>query len=92
MQAKSQRPKGRDGAISSLNVAIEGLNLAKEVASVTPAKAVFGSVSILLVMIRVCFFIFCDETAQIHMHPGHHGQQTGLCRTRTGLRGRMWCP
>lgn len=52
METRPQQPKGRDGAISSLNVAIEALNLAKEVASVTPAKAVFGSVSILLTMIR----------------------------------------
>jgi len=89
MQAKSQRPKGRDGAISSLNMAIDGLNLAKEVASLTPAKAVFGSVSILLVMIRVCFLLFCSGITQIHMHPGYHGQRTGLRRTRTGLRGSM---
>ena len=53
MDAKSQRPKGRDGVLSALNVAIEGLNLAKEISSVTPAKAVFGSVGVLLVIIRV---------------------------------------
>ena len=51
--ANSQRPNERDGALSSLNAAIEVLNLAKEVSSVTPAKVVFGSVSILLTMIRV---------------------------------------
>jgi len=55
MAATSQQQKGRDGSISSLNIAIEALNLAKEAASVTPAKAVFGSVSILLTMIRVRF-------------------------------------
>jgi len=54
MQAKTQQPKGRDGVISSLNIAIEGLNLAKEVSSVTPAKAVFGSASALLTLIKVC--------------------------------------
>jgi hypothetical protein len=48
-----QQPKGRDGVLSALNVAIEGLNLAKEISSITPAKAVFSSVSILLVMIKV---------------------------------------
>ena len=36
-------------------MAIEVLNLAKEVSSITPAKAVFGSVSVLLAMIRVRF-------------------------------------
>ena len=52
---KTQRPKGRDGVLSTLNVAIEVLTLAKEVSSITPAKAAFGSVSALLTMIRVCF-------------------------------------
>jgi len=65
MQINSQRPTGKDGAISSLNVAIEGLNLAKELSGVTPAKAVFGSASALLTMIRVCLFS-CDEVTQIH--------------------------
>ena len=55
MAAKPQRSKGRNGTLSSLNVAIEALNLAKEAASFTPAKAAFGSVSILLTMIRVGF-------------------------------------
>ena len=53
MEAGSQRPKGRGRTISSLNAAIEAMNLAKEVSSITPAKAVFGSVSILLTMIKV---------------------------------------
>lgn len=47
------QPKERKGVTSALNAAIEALNLAKEVASITPAKAVFGSVSVTLVMIRV---------------------------------------
>ena len=55
MDASSQRPRGREGALSSLNVAIETLNLAKEIAGVTPAKAAFGSVSVLLTMVRVRF-------------------------------------
>ena len=53
MAPGSQRQKGRDGLLSALNVAIEGLNLAKEISSPTPAKAVFGSASVLLSMIRV---------------------------------------
>ena len=53
METKSQRPKGREETLSSLNVAIEAMNLAKEVSSATPAKAVFGSVSVLLTMTRV---------------------------------------
>ena len=52
MNATSQRPKGQDRILSALNIAIEALNLAKEASGPTPAKAVFGSVSVLLVMIR----------------------------------------
>jgi hypothetical protein len=52
-----QRPERRDGALPSLNVAIEAMNLAKEALSMTPAKAAFGSVSILLTMIRVGFLL-----------------------------------
>ena len=51
MDPKSQRR--RDRTLSSLNVAIEAMNLAKEISSITPAKAVFGSVSLVLTMIRV---------------------------------------
>ena len=53
MDTKSQRPKERGGILSSLNVAIEAINVAKEVSRITPAKAVFGTISILLTMIRV---------------------------------------
>jgi len=92
MTDKSQRPKERDGALSSLNVAIEGLNLAKELSSITPAKAVFGSVSVLLTMIRVSFFFFYDETFQVHTQPGYDLQRTGLCRSRVVLRRYLQSP
>ena len=58
MDADSRQQKRRDDALSLLNVAIEAMNLAKEISSVTPAKAVFGSVSVLLTMIRVRFLLF----------------------------------
>ena len=86
MEAKSQRPKGRDGVLSSLNVAIEAMNLAKEVSSITPAKAVFGTVSVLLVMIRVCSLLSYDEMTQVHAWPGLDGQQIGPRRARIGVR------
>lgn len=54
MASESQQPKERDNSLSALNVAIETLNLAKEVSGIAPAKAVFGAVGILLAMIRVC--------------------------------------
>jgi len=52
-----QRPEGREGTISALNVTFEALNLAKEVSSI---MAVFGSVSVILAMIRVSSLVtFC---------------------------------
>jgi hypothetical protein len=59
MESESQRPKGREGAISALNEAIEALNPTK-VSSLPPAKAVFGSVSVLLTLIRVCPPLSCN--------------------------------
>ena len=58
MEPESQRPKEREGAVSTLNGFIEAFNLAKEISSNTPAKAVFGSVSVLLAMIRVSLLVF----------------------------------
>ena len=77
MAAKSQRLKGRGGTFSSLNVAIDAMNLAKEISSITPAKAAFGSVSIILTMIRVRA-LFYGQMPQAHSWPGLDGQQTGL--------------
>ena len=57
MDSPSQRR--RVVTLSSLNVAVEAMNLAKELASITPAKAVFGSVSLVLAMTRVCLPLGC---------------------------------
>jgi len=89
MEAEPQRPKGRDGTLSSLNIAIEAMNLAKEVSSITPAKAVFGSVSILLTMVRVRFPLFYRGALHVHVWPGLDGQQTGLCRAQFSPRRRV---
>ena len=60
MEAKSQRPEEREGIILALNAAIEAMNLAKELSSITPAGAVFGSVSVVLTMIKVSLLlVFC---------------------------------
>ena len=59
MEVESQRPKGREGAISALNTAIETLNLAKDALGNAPVKAVFDSVSVILVIIRVSFLATC---------------------------------
>ena len=59
MEFKSQQPKEPEGVISVLNGFVEAFNLAKEISSNTPAKAVFGSVSVLLAMIRVSLLAIC---------------------------------
>ena len=53
MASNPQRPKHRDNALSSLNVAIDALNITKDILSGTPAKAVCGPVSVVLIMIKV---------------------------------------
>lgn len=53
MTPKPQGPELEDHIISSLDVAIDALNITKEILSITPAKAVCGSVGVVLTMIRV---------------------------------------
>jgi len=57
MDTNSQRPKRPDVILSSLNAAIDAMNIAKDVLSMTPAKAAFGSVSVILIAIRVGFLL-----------------------------------
>ena len=66
MEAKSQRSKEHQGAVSALNAAIKALSLAEKISSITPAKAVFGSVSTLLTLIMVCFLLFRNGLLQAH--------------------------
>lgn len=70
----SQRPKARDGVLSTLDVIIQGLDLAKDSCGFPPAQAAFGAVSILLNMLRVCFSLLCDDELLIHIHPELYGQ------------------
>ena len=65
MATTSQRPKERENVVSLLNAAIDAINLAEKISSITPAKAVFGTVNILLTMIKVCS-LPCDEMFQAH--------------------------
>jgi len=76
MAAKSQRPKHRDVALSSLNVAVEAVNFAKELSGVKPAKAVIGTVSVILTMIGVSFLSVCVKRLQDEMELGHYGQES----------------
>ena len=59
-QPVTQEPERRDGALPSLDAAIEAMNLAKEVANMVSAEEVFGSVAMLLTMIRVGFLLLDD--------------------------------
>ena len=75
MTTNPKQTKGRDGALSVLSIAIEGLNLAKEISSITPAKAVFGSASVILAMIKVLSsLLFCGDGLQPHGRTGFYGQ------------------
>ena len=56
MKTQSPQPKRRDGVLSSLNTAIDAMNIAKDVMDIAPAKAAFGIVSVILTMIRVSFY------------------------------------
>jgi hypothetical protein len=57
MNANARQQERREFVLSSLNVAIEASNLAKEFCSITPAKPVFGFLSVILTMIKVGFFL-----------------------------------
>jgi len=57
MKADTNPPKRQDNLISSLNLVIDAVNPAKGVSSITPAKAVFGSASALLVMINEADYV-----------------------------------
>ena len=65
MDTNFRQQKRQDDTLSLLDAAIEAMNLAKEVSSVTPAKAVFGSVGALLTMIRVRLLLSPDVMCQI---------------------------
>ena len=87
MKAESQRStKGQEGALSELNTTIETLNLAKDASDIAPAKALFGSVSIILATIRVSFLPVFVDRLQSKMDPGQIDQAGGLRRTWARLR------
>ena len=86
MKVRSQGPKGREDTVSELNTAIETSNLAKNASGITPAKALFGSVSIILATIRVSFLPVFVDRLQSKMDPGQIDQAGGLRRTWAGLR------
>ena len=66
MQAGSQRPKRWENVISALNAAIDATNLAEKASRIAPAKAVFGFVTTLLTLIKVCFPLPRHDLFYVH--------------------------
>lgn len=66
MKTESQRPKGREDAIETLNAAIRATDLAEKTSCIAPAKTAFGSASILLTLIKVCFPFFRQDLPRVH--------------------------
>ena len=64
MDTKSKQSKRRENVRSSLNVFIEGLNIAANLSSATPAKAVFSTASVILIMIRVSFHLIRKDPSR----------------------------
>ena len=56
MDIEEQQQKRRDNILSSLNVAIDAMNLAGGISDIIPAKTIFGTVGVILTMIRVSLF------------------------------------
>ena len=76
MDPKSKKSKRREDVLSSLNVVIEGLNIAEKLSSITPAKAVFSTASVILTMIRVSFLLLHGDPFQPNkMHIGLDDQR-----------------
>ena len=59
--APSQQLKERDGVISTLDVFIQILDIAKNACGIPPAQVAFGSASVLLAMIRVRSPSLCED-------------------------------
>ena len=85
MTTEPQQPKEKNKrALFALNMAIDGLSIAKEASSMTPAAPALSSVTILLTIIKVCLLL-CDRILQVHTQPGLDGQRSGLRRARIVL-------
>lgn len=59
MTSTSQRQRGRGGVHPALDASIQKLNLANNACGIPPARAVFGSTSVLLITIKVHFSPLC---------------------------------
>jgi len=66
MKNECQQPKGREGATEELNTAIKATNLAESLSAIAPAKIAFGSVGVLLTVIKVCFLLLRNDLLRSH--------------------------
>ena len=60
MASDSQRQEERDDPLSRLNLAIDALTTAKDISTIAPAQAAFGSACVLLTIIRVFFSCYAE--------------------------------
>ena len=67
MASASQTPKGRDGALSTLDTLIQVLSLAKDTCGIPPAQIALGSAVILLSMIRVRLPLLREDWLLTHV-------------------------
>jgi len=75
MGAKSKESKHRDQIFSALNVSIDGLDLAEKLSIITPAKAAFGTVGVVLKMIRVRIILCCEGSLWVdNVYTGYDDQ------------------
>jgi hypothetical protein len=77
--ASSQQLKGRDGVLTTLNVCIQALDIAKDACGIPPAQVALSSASVLLTMIRVRCSLLREDKLPDSRHLGHDGQRSGLC-------------
>ena len=75
MTPEPQQPKkGHDNTLSRLGMAIDALNLAKDVCSFPPAQAAFAAAGVLLATIKVLGLRFCGDKFPTYVSLGFRGQ------------------
>jgi hypothetical protein len=86
MASTSQRPEGRDGALPTLYVFIQALNIAKDTCGIPPAQTTFGSAAVLLTIIRARYPLFSNDELPTDVYLGHDVKRSGFRRPWEGLR------
>ena len=71
MAPKSQRQKRREYSVQPpLDSAIQDVNLARDICSISTTRAAFDSVSAFLAAIKVCLTLFCEDELPVHTCSG----------------------